>query len=430
MVKGAPMMMVDAPTGSARGLWNGSRMSNINDDKGRRPLPATRLVRAGRAKHLTGPFVNPPVVHASTVLFDSVEDMLHLRQRYVYGRRGTPTTEALETAISDLEGAAGTVLCPSGMSAAATALLSCLSAGDQILIVDTVYGPVRHFADTVLAGLGIETVYYDPALGDGIAALFTDRTRAVYAEAPGSLTFEMQDLPAVAAIAKRHGAVVLFDNTWATPFAFRPLDHGADLSIVAGTKYIGGHSDVMLGTVAASEGAWPELKAIHGAMGLHVGPDDVFLGLRGLRTLAIRLARHAASALTVATWLAAQPEIARVLYPPLDGDPGHDLWKRDMTGAGGLMGVIFAGWSEAEAIGFVDGLTLFGIGASWGGFESLAILAHPEKTRSATLWQAEGPLVRLNIGLEDPTDLIADLAAGLARDRRDAEAVSPPGRQP
>jgi cystathionine beta-lyase len=390
-------------------------MTKPQDDQGRPRRPATRLAHAGRDKSLTGPFVNPPVVHASTVLFDSVEAMRERRQRYVYGRRGTPTSEALETAISELEGAAGTVLCPSGLAAATTALFSCLATGDQILVVDSVYAPVRNFAMTVLKPLGIDTVFYDPALGKDIEALFTERTRAVYLEAPGSLTFEMQDLPAIAAVAHRRGATVLFDNTWATPLAFRPLAHGADLSIVAATKYIVGHSDAMLGTVAANEAAWPKLKATHGALGVHVGPDDVYLGLRGLRTLAVRLPHHAASALKVATWLDARPEVARVLYPPLPDDPGHDLWKRDMAGAAGLFGVVFAGWSEDQAARFVDGLELFGIGASWGGFESLAILAHPETNRTATEWRPQGPLVRMHIGLEDPDDLIDDLAASFAR---------------
>jgi cystathionine beta-lyase len=390
-------------------------MSKSDDNQGGQRRPATRLAHAGRDKSLTGPFVNPPVVHASTVLFDSVDDMRQRRQRYVYGRRGTPTSEALETAISELEGAAGTVLCPSGLSAAVTALLSCVVAGDEILIVDSVYAPVRNFAMNVLKPLGIDAVFYDPLIGAGIEALFSERTRAVYLESPGSLTFEMQDLPAIATVAHRRGATVLFDNTWATPLAFKPLAHGADLAIIAATKYIVGHSDVMLGTVAASEAAWPKLKATHGAMGVHVGPDDVYLGLRGLRTLAVRLPRHAESALKVATWLAARPEVARVLYPPLPSDPGHDLWKRDMDGAAGLLGVVFAGWSEDQAARFVDGLELFGIGASWGGFESLAILAHPEKNRTATEWRADGPLVRIHVGLEDANDLIADLAASLAR---------------
>jgi cystathionine beta-lyase len=385
-----------------------------NDDKGAPPLrPATRLTRSGRDKSLTGQFVNPPVIHASTVLFETVDDMLHRRQRYLYGRRGTPTTEALELAVGDLEGADGVVLCPSGLSAAATALLSCLSTGDEVLIVDGVYGPVRHLADTTLKRLGITTTYFDPAVGAGIAALFTERTRAVYMEAPASLTFEMQDVPAIAAVAKARGATVLFDNTWATPFHFRALDHGVDLSVIAGTKYFVGHSDAMLGTVAARGDAWPRLKEVHGSTGLHVGPDDVYLGLRGIRTLAIRLERHAQSAMIIATWLASRPEVARVVYPPLASDPGHALWKRDMTGASGLFGVVLNGWNEEQAKQFIDGLQLFGIGASWGGFESLATLSRP--IRTATRWQAEGVLIRLHIGLEDPADLMADLEAGFTR---------------
>ncbi len=393
-------------------------MTNHSSDRPRAAKISTHLVHAGRDQRLTGPFVNPPVIHASTVLYASVDDMQNGRQPYSYGRHGTPTSEALVTAVNELEGAAGTALCPSGLAAATVALLSCLSAGDRILIVDNVYGPVRRFARTNLARLGIETTYFDPAIGAGIEALFTDNTRAVYLEAPGSLTFEMQDVPAIAEVAHRHNATVLFDNTWATPVYFRPLDFGVDLSIQAATKYLGGHSDVMLGTIAASAAAWPRLEETFRHLGMHVAPDDVFLGLRGLRTLAVRLERHYASALKVATWLAAQPDIARVLYPPLPSDPGHALWKRDMSGGCGLLGFVFRGWSEDQAKRFIDGLSLFGIGASWGGFESLAILAHVENGRTAVRWQAEGPLVRLHIGLEDADDLIGDLAASLAAAKR------------
>ena len=378
--------------------------------------PLTQFVRAGRDKALTGPFVNPPVVHASTVLFDSVDAMLGRRQRYVYGRRGTPTSEALETAVSEIEGAAGTVLCPSGLSAASTALLSCLSAGDEALIVDCVYGPVRHFADTVLRRLGVAVTYFDPAApAEAFAGLMTDRTAAVYLEAPGSLTFEMQDVPGIAAAARARGATVLFDNTWATPYFFKPIEAGVDLSIHAATKYLGGHADVSLGTVAASVAAWPRLKELHGSLGLTVGPDDIFLGLRGLRTLGIRLDRQMQSALRIASWLEGRPEVTRVLYPALPSDPGHALWKRDMRGASSLFAVQLGGWSEDEAKRFIDGLALFAIGASWGGFESLAILARPDAVRSAMPWQGGGPLVRLHVGLEDPDDLIADLEAGFAR---------------
>jgi cystathionine beta-lyase len=374
--------------------------------------PATRLVRSGRDKSLTGPFINPPVVHASTVLFDSVDDMIHRRQRYEYGRRGTPTSDALEAALNDLHKSDGTTLYPSGLTAASVALLASVKAGDRILLTDSIYGPVRHFADTALKNLNIETVYYDPLIGAGIDALFTPNTSVVYLESPGSLTFEMQDLPAIAEVAHRHGASVLFDNTWATPLHFNPLDHGADIAIIAGTKYLGGHADVMLGTASARGATWKRLKELHGAMGLHVGPDDMYLALRGIRTLAIRLERHEKSAMTVARWLQARPEVSRVLYPPLKTDPGHAIWKRDMTGASGLFGVVMNGWSDDQARQFVDHLTLFGIGASWGGFESLATL--PYVPRTATPWHLEGPLLRLHIGLEDPADLIGDLEAGFA----------------
>lgn len=376
---------------------------------------ATRIARLGRAQDITGPFVNPPVIHASTVLFDSVDDLLLRRQRYIYGRRGTPTSEALESAVSALEGAEGTCLFPSGLAAASTALLACLSSGDHVLIVDTVYGPVHHFAETILKRMGIAVTYYNPALNAGVADLFRPETRAVYVEAPGSLTFEMQDLPAIAEIAHARGALVLFDNTWATPIFFRPLEHGADFSISASTKYLAGHSDVVVGTVAASGAPFKALRDTHGAMGLHVGPDDMYLTLRGLRTLAVRLERHQQSAAIVTAWLQSRPEVARVLYPALPSDPGHAIWKRDMTGATGLFGVVLNGWGEKEAKSFIDGLDLFGIGVSWGGYESLAILAKPETARKATQWPAEGPLIRLHIGLEDPADLIADLDAGFAR---------------
>ena len=376
--------------------------------------PATRLVLGGRDPDLTGPFVNPPVVHASTVLFPTADDMQHHRQRYTYGRYGTPTSEALETAVADLEGAEGVVVLSSGLAAATLGLLSCLSAGDELLLPDSVYGPVRRFAGTTLQRLGVTSRFYDPWIGAGIEALFTERTRAVYTEVPGSVTFEMQDLPAISAAAKRHGATVLCDNTWATPLYFPALAHGADISIIAGTKYLGGHSDIMLGTVAANGATLASVRDTHRNLGLFTGPDDMFLALRGIRTLGIRLARHQESALKITNWLAARPEVARVLYPPLPSDPGHDLWKRDMTGGTGLFSVVFRGWSEAQAMRFMDNLKLFGIGASWGGYESLITFHRPETIRTAVPWQAEGPLVRIHIGLEDPADLIADMEASFA----------------
>jgi cystathionine beta-lyase len=377
--------------------------------------PATAIVRAGRDKSLTGPFVNPPVIHASTILYDTVDDMVHRRQKYVYGRRGTPTSDALATAMTELEGAAGTVLCPSGLSAVSTSILSCVGSGDHLLMVDCAYAPARNFAKTMLKRLGVETTFFDPNIGADIGSMFTERTRAVYLEAPGSQTFEMQDVPAIVAIARDRDVATIFDNTWATPLYFQALSAGVDISLIAATKYIGGHSDLMLGTVSANERLWPKLHDTHGTLGLCVGPDDIYLGLRGLRTMAIRLDRQMHSALIVARWLAERPEVERVLHPALETDPGHAIWQRDMAGASGLFGVLFANWNNEDAARFIDGLELFGIGASWGGFESLAILSNPRPNRDATRWNHEGALIRLHIGLEDPDDLIADLETGFAR---------------
>ncbi|WP_041375485.1 cystathionine beta-lyase [Polymorphum gilvum] len=374
----------------------------------------TRLTHAGRDPASFHGFVNPPVVHASTVLFPDTASMAPGASRYVYGRRGTPTTEALEDAVSELEGAAGTKLATSGLNAITLACLSCLKAGDHFLVVDTAYGPTRHLCETLLARLRVETEYYDPTLNGDIRRLFRDTTAAVFTEAPGSLSFEMQDIPAVAAAAREIGAMVLMDNTWATPVYFRPLDHGVDLSIQAGTKYIVGHSDVMIGTVAASERAWPQLQDTHGAMGLHVGPDDVYLALRGLRTLSVRLERHASNALAVADWLAERPQVAAIRYPARADDPGHALWKRDFSGASGLFAFDFVpSVTKAQALAFLDALKLFGLGYSWGGFESLAIPVRLQGIRTATAPDNTRQSVRLHIGLEDPRDIIADLAQAL-----------------
>jgi cysteine-S-conjugate beta-lyase len=307
------------------------------------------------------------------------------------------------------------VLCPSGLSAISTALLSVLSAGDHLLVTDSAYGPGRHFCDGVLKRFGVETTYYDPHVGAGIAALMRPNTKAVLTEAPGSQTLEMQDVPAIAAVAAAHGAFTIMDNTWATPVYFRPLDHGVDIALMAATKYVVGHSDAMMGTVAANERAWPLLKAFHGDSGLCAGPDDVNLALRGLRTMAVRLQRHQASALAVAEWLQGRPEVAKVLYPALPSDPGHAIWKRDFRGASGLFSFVTKPCDRKAVAALLDGLAYFGLGYSWGGFESLAILADPRKMRTATTWDEPGHLVRLNIGLEDPADLIADLEAGFAR---------------
>jgi cystathionine beta-lyase len=377
---------------------------------------ATRLVSGGRDPLAHHGFVNPPVYHASTVLYRSAEDYLAHRGRYLYGRRGTPTSEALAGALASLEGAdcAGVALLPSGLAAASIALLSVLKSGDHVLVTDSVYLPTRKFCDGVLARYAIRTSYYDPLIGGGIAALIEPNTRAIYVESPGSLSFDMQDVPAIAHAAHAKGATVLMDNTWASPLYFRAFDKGVDLSIQSGSKYIGGHSDLMLGTVSANKATWPRLRETVEAMGLCVGPDDMYLGLRGLRTMGVRMAQHCASGLEVARWLASRPEVARVLHPALESDPGHAIWRRDYSGACGLFSIVLKPAPQKAVHAFLNRLTLFGIGASWGGFESLAIPFDCTAMRSATPWAPGGPTVRFHIGLEDVDDLIGDLERGFA----------------
>ena len=377
----------------------------------------TRLVTAGRDPSSQHGFVNPPVYHGSTVLYPTAADLLARRSRYQYGRRGTPTSEALEDALRSLEGpnCAGVSLLPSGMSAISTALLSALQAGEHVLVSDSVYRPTRIFCDTALARLGIETTYFHPLIGAEFSSLFRPNTRAVFLEAPGSQSFEMQDVSALAAIAHARNATVLLDNTWATPLFFRPLDKGADLVVQAGTKYIVGHSDVMLGTVSANAAALPRLKETMNAFGLCVGPDDIYLALRGLRTMAVRLERHQKSGLAVARWLASRPEVLRVLHPALESDPGHAIWKRDFTGASGLFAVVLKPAPEAAVHAMLDSLRLFGMGFSWGGYESLVIPFDCSGYRTATPWNPGGPTLRFHIGLEDVGDLTADLDQGFAK---------------
>jgi len=376
----------------------------------------TRVVTAGRDPASQHGFVNPPVYHASTVLYPSAEDFAARRSRYRYGRTGTPTTEALERALQELEGpqCAGVALLPSGLAAISTALLSVLHAGDHLLVTDTAYEPTRKFCENILVRLGVATTYYDPLIGAGIAALCRPNTRAVYVESPGSLSFELQDVSAIAQAAHAKGAVVLMDNTWAGPLYYRALEHGVDLSIQAGTKYIGGHSDVMLGTVSANAATVASLKDTAHLCGLCEGPDDVYLGLRGLRTLAVRLDRHYRSGLAVARWLKERPEVLHILHPAMESHPQHALWKRDFTGACGLFSIVLKPVPQQAVYAFLDTLELFGIGASWGGFESLAIPFDCTKVRTATRWQPGGPTVRLHIGLEAVEDLLADLEHGFA----------------
>jgi len=376
----------------------------------------TRLVTSGRDPQAYHGFVNPPVYHASTLLYPTAEDQVAHRARYNYGRRGTPTSEALENALREIEGdtCAGVALLPSGLAAICAALLATARAGDHVLIPDSVYRPTRNFCNGVFKRFGVETTYYDPLIGADIARLFKPNTRVVFVEAPGSQSFEMQDIPAIAKTAHERNAVVLMDNTWATPLYFRAFEKGVDLSIQAGTKYIGGHSDIMFGCVSANAATLPALKDTVYSMGLCVGPDDMYLALRGLRTLGVRLDRHFESGLRVARWLEQRPEVLRVMHPALESDPGHKIWKRDFTGACGLFSVVFKPTSEQSVHAFLNELALFGLGYSWGGFESLAILFDCTEYRTATKWAPGGPTVRLHIGLEDPDDLIADLERGFS----------------
>lgn len=379
--------------------------------------PQTRLIRSGQDPSSQRGFINPPVVHGSTVLFPDAHTMETHGQKYTYGTRGTPTTDALCEAINELEGAAGTILVPSGLAAVTVPLLAYLSSGDHALIVDSVYGNVREFCDSMLRRLGIEVDYYDPSLGAEIAGLFKPNTRLVHTEAPGSNTFDIQDIPAIVAVAHRHGAIVTMDNTWATPLYFKPLDFGVDVSIQASTKYPAGHADILFGTVSANAQHWPRLKNTNGLLGLCAAPDDAYQVLRGLRTLGVRLDRHQASALDIAKWLESRTDVARVLHPVLPSFPGHDIWKRDFKGASGVFSFVLRVEHEeqfkAKAQAFLDALSIFGLGYSWGGFASLALHVSLNE-RKVTKAPSEGPLLRLQIGLEDVGDLKADLERAFA----------------
>lgn len=383
---------------------------------------ATRVVNAGRRPEWTAGIVSPPVWRASTILYDNVADLRaagrDTHHRLFYGRKGTPTQWSLADALTELEpGAEGTFLYCSGVAAIAGALLSVLSPGDELLMIDTAYDPSRSMAMGLLKRMGITTRFYDPMIGAGIADLIGDTTRAILIEAPGSLTFEVPDLPAIIAAAKARGVVTVLDNTWATPLFLPAIAMGIDLSILACTKYIVGHSDAMLGSVTAGPGHFAALRDTAFQLGQIASPDDCWLGSRGLRTLALRLGQHQQSALEIAHWLKTRPEVARVFHPALPDCPGHAHFLRDFKGSSGLFAFELNGGTDAARAALIDGLELFGIGYSWGGFESLALPVDPQRYRTATTPEFNGPLVRLSIGLEDPADLIADLAAGLERFR-------------
>jgi cystathionine beta-lyase len=381
----------------------------------------TRLAQRGRKAASQPGTVNLPVARASTVTFASLADMESAQKRFeadeptpTYGIVNMPLRAAFEEVMADVEGGHRAVTVPSGLAAVAVAIMACVKAGDHVLVTDSAYGPTRRFCDRTLRRFGVETSYYDPLVGAGIAELMRPNTRVVYLESPGSLTFEVQDFPAIARIAHERGAAVIHDNTWATGVFFRSFEHGADLVVQAATKYPGGHSDVLIGAVVANVAWWPRLRDASRDLGQTASPDDIFLALRGMRTLDVRLRQHEKSALEVARWLQSRAEVSRVLHPALPGDPGHALWKRDFLGSCGLFGVELAACSRAQVAQLMDGLECFALGYSWGGYESLAVPANLRGARSVKPWTG-GPLVRLHVGLEDPADLVADLERGFER---------------
>jgi cystathionine beta-lyase len=381
----------------------------------------TRLAQAGRTAKSAPRTVNLPVARASTVAFDSLADMEAVQKRFeagepvaTYGITNMPLRVAFEELMVAIEGGHAAATFPSGLAAVDAAILTCVKAGDHLLVTDSAYGPTRRFCDRTLKRYGVETTYYDPLIGAGIEQLMRPNTRAVYLESPGSLTFEVQDFPAIARVAHNHGAAVIHDNTWATGILFRSFDHGADLVVQAATKYPAGHSDLLIGAVVASEAWWPKLRDVSRDLGQTASPDDLFLALRGIRTLDVRLRQHEQSALEVARALQGHRAVKRILHPALPEDPGHALWKRDFLGSCGLFGVELAPGSHAQLAALIDGLEHFALGYSWGGYESLIVPAHLGHSRTVRPWKG-GPLIRLQIGLEDPADLVDDLMRGFDR---------------
>jgi cystathionine beta-lyase len=375
----------------------------------------SRLVHLGRDTEQSQGFINVPPFRGSTVLYPDVATLTSRAQRYTYGTHGTPTTDALCAAWTDISGAAGTVLVPTGLAAIVVALMTALGAGDHVLVTDSAYAPARAFANGNLKRMGIETTYYDPCIGAGIKALMRPNTRAVLTESPGSQSFEIQDVPAIAEVAHAHGACVLMDNTWATPLFFAPHAHGVDMAIEAGTKYLSGHSDLLIGLVSANEAWFRRLHRTVDQMAIPPGPEDVFLALRGLRTMELRLREAERQGLALARWLQGRPEVLRVIHPALADDPGHALWKRDFSGSSGLFSIVLKPAPEAAVAALLDGLELFGLGYSWGGYESLAVPFDCSSYRTATQWAPGGPAIRFSVGLEDIEDLKADLDRGFAR---------------
>lgn len=381
----------------------------------------TQIVSLGRDKKWSQGVVNPPVYRASTVIFDTMDDMRHAIKHKAngemfYGRRGTPTHFAFQSAIAELEGGVGTALYPSGSAAISGTLLSLLKAGDHLLMVDSTYEPTRALCDNILAGFGVETTYYDPMIGADIESLIRPNTKVLFLESPGSITMEVQDVPTLAAIAHQHGLSVVLDNTWASPINCRPFDMGVDISIQAATKYIVGHSDVMMGTATANAEHWDKLRENSYLLGQCTSPDDVYLAARGLRTLGVRMAQHEKNALLIANWLAERAEVDHVRHPAFATCPGHEFFKRDFSGANGLFSFVLKQGNLKATTAFVENMQHFKMGFSWGGYESLILAVNGiDSIRTATPWDSTKPLIRLHIGLEDPQDLIADLEAAFER---------------
>jgi cystathionine beta-lyase len=375
----------------------------------------SRLVHLGRDSEANHGFVNTPAYRGSTVLFPDVATLSSRNQRYTYGTHGTPTTDALCEAWSEISGAAGTALVPSGLFAIIAALTTALSSGDHLLMTDAAYRPARIYCDTILKRMGVETTYYDPAIGAGVDALMRPNTRAIFVEAPGSQSLDMQDVPAIAAVAREKRVCVIMDNTWATPLFFSPHVHGVDMAVEAGTKYLSGHSDLLLGLVSANPAWFPRLKGTVDALAVQPGPEDVFLALRGLRTMELRLREAERQALALAHWFKQRPEVRSVIHPAMPDYPGHEIWKRDFTGSSGLFSIVLHPASDQAVAAMLDGLELFGMGYSWGGFESLVIPFDCAPYRTATAWTPGGPTLRFSIGLEDLEDLKEDLDSGFAR---------------
>ena len=385
------------------------------DDDSHQRAPSTDVAHLGRDPFAHYGFVNLPAYRGSTVLYPTLESLEAKSQPYTYGRRGTPAVRALENALTKLEGGADTKLTASGYQAVTTAIMAFVEAGDHVLIADTVYNPTRQFCDYLLTRIGVETEYYDPLIGAGIEKLVRPNTRLLYVESPGSQTFEMQDIPAIAGVARGRNIWVLADNTWASPLYCQPLELGADVVIEAGTKYLVGHADALLGSITSNARAAKYVERAAGILGVCPGSEETYLGLRGLRTLDVRLARHQETGLRLAQWLKARPEVERVLHPALPDDPGHSIWKRDFKGATGLFSVVLKPIAKPQLAAFLDGLKLFGMGYSWGGYESLVIPFDCSHYRTATRWHADGQALRFHAGLEDVNDLIADLEAGFSR---------------